>query len=622
MLLVNNENLLKVIYNNLYQNELLRFQKELRNRYLLKLTSSFCRKEIDYISFEDDTLAIWYKNTDYSDYNKKYFNVPIRKGSIKSVINKNVFDILHLTNRNTNIVIKHIFPKNLTETLYTGTQSIIIKDNETDPKSFFIIANSEILLIDCDGLTLTKLVNPFNDNENIHLSINTTNIISNIYIFQVNGKNLTYYDGHNNRHQITLEYPWELRDVVIQKSNESAILIYDIDILVLDLVNCVINKELNIDEIIFSYVKLNSDTILLLTGESSVAYVVDINDLHITKKMLFPGGEMLMDQYKLFYNKNYIVFQNSYGFYFYLPESFTYIGFCARKYQRYYETTLIGYNLLTYDLNILDNQVTYFISNLKKLTESVSLEGTLIENVIRLSYKYLAIFTDRKIYLYNVKTKSFIKTFKCNYGFSTYKTNYSSRKFAFIEDSHYDKYLKIYDIEKNYLMTTILKVDEYALFCFSEKYLFAFGTGIKGIIKIDLKTSNYEKTCVIDTYSIADVYYIGVGYLMIQVSTGVLLYNIKTDAVEAHLFEGKIHQNNELSCKTVYSNGKYLAMWIEDKILLFDKVRQRELSFSIVSNHQGKILKIEYNAIYLQSENSIFCYVLESKKVKFERTLL
>jgi hypothetical protein len=210
--------------------------------------------------------------------------------------------------------------------------------------------------------------------------------------------------------------------------------------------------------------------------------------------------------------------------------------------------------------------------------------------VIRVSHKYLAIYTDRKIFLYNVKTKSFIKTFKGEYGFSDYKTKYSSRKFAFIEDSYYDKYLKIY--YKNFLMTTILRVDEYALFSALVKNIYflllLLVLVLRVLFKIDMKTSTYEKTCFIDTYSIADIYYIGVGYLMIQVKTGVLLYNIKANLVEAHLFEGKIHQNNELSCKAVNSNGKYLAMWVEDRILLFDKVRQRELSFSVVSNHRVK----------------------------------
>jgi hypothetical protein len=299
MLLANNENLLKVIYGNLYQNELLRLQKELRNRYLLKLATGLRRKEIDYISFVDDTLAIWYKNTDYNDYNKKYFIVPIQMGGINSIINKNDYDILHLTNWKTNIVVKYIFTKNLVETIYTGTQSFRLMDNKADTKSFFIVSNSEILLMDCNGLTLIMQVNPFSGVDNIHFSVSATSVVSNINIFESCNSNLTYYDSYDNEHNVTLEFGWELREVIIQKSNESAILIYDQGILVLDLVNDVINKMLDFDTWVLSYVKLNSDTILLLTSNSSVAYKLNINNLRITKKLLFPGGEELTDQYKL-----------------------------------------------------------------------------------------------------------------------------------------------------------------------------------------------------------------------------------------------------------------------------------------------------------------------------------
>jgi hypothetical protein len=72
MLSIHNENLIKVIYNNFYQNELSRYLKQLRNRFLLKSTIYPCKKEIDYITFTEDTLAIWYKNTNYNEYNKEY----------------------------------------------------------------------------------------------------------------------------------------------------------------------------------------------------------------------------------------------------------------------------------------------------------------------------------------------------------------------------------------------------------------------------------------------------------------------------------------------------------------------------------------------------------------------
>jgi hypothetical protein len=282
---------------------------------------------------------------------------------------------------------------------------------------------------------------------------------------------------------------------------------------------------------------------------------------------------------------------------------------------------LIGCDLLTYKLETLDNQVKCFISNLKKPVELISLEDTIIENVITISNKYLAIFTRNQITLYNVKTNSFIKTFRSVDGFSVYKSKYlNSKTFAFVEYSYRGKYLKIYDIEKNFLMTLVAK--KYDLYCISEKYFFAFDSNLGGVIKFNFRTSNYEKTFFLnDAGSIADIYYIGVGYLMIKIEAGVLIYNIKANAIEAHLFKDEILP--ELICNGVYSNVGYLAIWSGGKVLVFDKMRQREWSISVVPiNHSDKLLKIEQNEIYLQSGGSVSCYELESKKVKFERTLL
>jgi hypothetical protein len=319
----------------------------------------------------------------------------------------------------------------------------------------------------------------FEDIENIFVMIDS--VLSNMYIFNNEGDGyLSYYCGHNEEQHINIECADTLRGLVAQKSNEGVILLYYNYIFLLDLMTNTVAKQLNTGECIFSHVELNSDTILLLTGNSAMAYFLDIDDLHITKKLIFPGRDCNMCQYKYLCNQNYFVFQNRNGFYFYLLESFTYIGFCPRKYDNkdeyYYETTLIGNNLITYDLEITNNRITYFISNLNKLTDSISLNGTLIDDIVMLNCTLLIAFTDRIIFIYNTKTKSFLESFESRNPYPAYKTRYfKSKIITFIENSFFNKHLKLYDIKKYLLMISPLKVNENTRYCFNDKQLFTYG---------------------------------------------------------------------------------------------------------------------------------------------------
>jgi hypothetical protein len=387
--------------------------------------------------------------------------------------------------------------------------------------------------------------------------------------------------------------------------------------------NNIVVKQLNTGECIFSYVKLNSNVILLLTGKSALAYFLDINDLHISKKMIFPGRDCNMNQYKYLCNQNYFVFQNKNGFYFYLPESFTYIGFCPRKYdnneddQNYYKTTLIGDNLLTYDLGVENNRINYFVSNLKKQTDFVSLTDAVINDVVMLNYILLVIFTERKIFLYNTKTKSFLKTFESRGPCCAIKSRYfKSKIIAFVENSYSSRLLTLYNIKNDLLMCSSLNVSVNTGFCFNDKHLFTYGSNEKGVQKINLETLNCQNVNFrLSKDKIVNLYCIGINQSMIQTASGMLIYDIKSDLEERCVFAGYIDEETELNDKSVYSDGKYFGLIMGDTVLLYDKLQQRELRIQIPYYElANKILKIEKNEIYLMS--MILFFVLTLKKTK------
>jgi hypothetical protein len=91
-------------------------------------------------------------------------SVKIKRGDIETIITKNDVNILYLTSWQTNLIVKHIFHKGI-ETLYTYTTKFKIKDNDADQKSFFIITETDILLMDYDGFILAKFDNLFQDIE-------------------------------------------------------------------------------------------------------------------------------------------------------------------------------------------------------------------------------------------------------------------------------------------------------------------------------------------------------------------------------------------------------------------------------------------------------------------------